>query len=367
MVIFLILFTFSRAISRDNAYESLVAGMALYIIANIFGWMAGIESPSAAGRLSGFETTSPFFDRRIIFPLSSSLNEPPYVAVAFLLAVIAMIKIGRQRRWYHWLGAFASAFVLLAANNRATFLIAITLSATLVSVPKLMRIAAPYVAGTALLLPFLLSATAPVINYVAALLQDNNLLSRGRTDFTISEFEGRGPVWTGVVRFFSEQWSTEGLSGISSKLFGYGYLGQVSSGAYLFIPKASSQFLRERIYLHAHNSVLQAVLDVGLIGAIVLWSIAVLITYRYGRQTKYLPMFVISFTIALSGIFESGLVPGMNWIEFVILMYLAFFIPVAGGSIGGTAGEAVLTERMADPIRSSERSKAGLMAPRSRA
>jgi hypothetical protein len=104
-----------------------------------------------------------------------------------------------------------------------------------------------------------------------------------------------------------------------------------------------------------------------LVGAIVLWSIAVLITYRYGRQTKYLPMFVISFTIALSGIFESGLVPGMNWIEFVILMYLAFFIPVAGGSIGGTAGEAVLTEPMADPIRSSERSKAGLMAPRSRA
>jgi len=341
--------------------------MALYIMANILGWMAGLESPNAAGRLSGFETSSPFFDKRIIFPLSSSINEPPYVAVAFLLAVIAMFKIGRERRWYHWLGAFASVFVLLAANNRATFLIAITLSGALVLAPKLMRIAAPYVAGTALLLPFLLSATAPVINYMATLLQDTNLLSRGRTDFTISEFEGRGPVWTGVVRFFSEQWSTAGLSGISSKLFGYGYQGQVNSGAYLFIPKASSQFLRERIYLHAHNSVLQAVLDVGLIGAVVLWIIAILILYRYGRQMKYLPIFVISLTIVLSGVFESSLVPGMNWIEFVILIYLAFFIPTAGSPIGGTTSETMTTDCIADPTRPSERSTATLMAPRSKA
>lgn len=323
---FITLYIISRVATRAAAYQSLIAGLSLYVIANIFGWLIGIKSPYSAYRLSGYETSSPFFGERITFPFSVSINETPYVAAALLLAILAMARTGERLHWHHWIGLFGGIFTLLAANNRTTVLLVFTLSFLIFAAPNIMRVSSPYLLSIALLLPLFISLARPALNFIAETLQDNFFLGRGGTLVSLGTLEGRTEIWDAFISFWSDQYA-RGLSEGSSILFGYGSPGHTISGAYLYVPKAHSEFLRERTALHAHNSALQISLDAGLIGTALLLAVTIHLAYRYSRNPNLLPVFIVLVTFVLSGVLESSLAPGMKYLAIYVLIYLAFFEP----------------------------------------
>lgn len=323
VMIFVILLVLANTITRQAAYDSLLAGIALYLVANVLGWLAGVESPSISARIGGFETTSPFFSQRIIFPFAVSINEAPYVAACLLVSIVALIRMRLRPRWYQWLGLPAAVFVLLASGNRTATIIMILLGAALLLVPRATRVAVPYLAGLGLLLPFYVSMLRPLLEYLADLLRANAFLSRGKGANQLVDFEGRQATWSGSIKFW-----TDHFPGIRPLFFGYGYQGHVKSGAYLFIPQDNSTFLRDRSSLHAHNSILQSLFDAGLIGAVLLFTITVLIVYRYGRSMERLPIFAAATVVAFSGVVEPSLTPGILHIEAFLILYLAFFTPI---------------------------------------
>jgi hypothetical protein len=323
LLVFLIFFVLRPVFTPQSAFESLVAGMVLYLVANILGWMVGITSPHASARLVGFETSSPFFDERVIFPFAQSVNETPYVAAALFVAIIAMLKRRQRIFWYHWTGLLAAPFALLAANNRTAFIIVLVLASGVLVAPRATRLAAPFVAAFALLLPLLTNLTRPLTSYLAGVLDGSALLSRGGNQRSISTFEGREKIWDGITTYWMDL-SLDGFNGISSVLFGHGLQGHVTSGAYLFIPQNFSTFLSDRTYLHAHNSILQESLDGGIVGATILWGVVIWVVYVFSRRTNLFPVLLLSLAVALSGSLEPTLAPGMNFILFYILIHLTF-------------------------------------------
>jgi hypothetical protein len=329
--IFLLLRILSKIIPRKVAYDSLLAGLVFYLVVNVLGWMAGITPPLGRKLESLLLTSSPFFNRRIAFPFSSSINEIPYLAAAVLVAVVAMISIRRRPRWYQWLGAAAAVFVLLAANNRSSIGFAVFLGSALLLASRATRFVAPYVVGTALLAPFLVGLANPLIILIFSKLPENFIARGGSSANTPESFEGRQLVWAGMSRFWTDG-LPDHLPAASSLFFGFGADGHVKSGAYLLIPRSGSLFLLDRSYLHAHNSILQGLLDVGLIGATMLWAVAVLIVYRYGRDADLLPIFGVAVMVAMAGVFEPMLDPGFSFVPVYVLLYLASFAPASVGA-----------------------------------
>jgi O-antigen ligase len=193
----------------------------------------------------------------------------------------------------------------------------------------------PYAVGAALLLPFYVGLLQPVLQYGADLLQFNSFVSRGKDVNQLVDFEGRRATWAGSIRFW-----TDHFPGIRQFLVGFGYQGHVKSGAYLYIPRDNSMFLRDRSALHAHNSVLQAQFEVGLIGSTLLFAVTILLVYRYGRSAELLPAFAATAMIGLSGVVEPSLTPGILHIEAFMILYLAFFTPVKSiRAVGPSAGK----------------------------
>ncbi len=327
--VFVLLYIASSVIPRRSAYDSLLAGLVLYLVANILGWVVGMTPPMGRMRESLMATSSPFFRSRIAFPFSASVNEVPYIAAALFVAVIAMVSIRRRPLWYHWLGAFSAIFVLLAANNRSSIFIGTFVSLALLLGSRATRFLAPYVVGTTLLAPFVVGLANPFVKFIMVDLDLNSFIARGGSVNGPESFEGRQLIWSGITRFWSDGFPDH-LPAITSLLFGYGSPGHVKSGAYLYVPRSGSTFLLDRTYLHAHNSMLQGLLDVGLIGAVLLWAVTVLVVYRYGRQADLLPIFAVAVVIAMSGVFEPLLNAGFHFVPVYALLYLAAFAPAAG-------------------------------------
>jgi branched-subunit amino acid transport protein AzlD len=322
IAVFVVLLVVSLTITRKSAYESLLAGFILYLLANIVGWAAGFQSPGTTNRIGGYETSSLFFSQRIFFPFALSINETPYIGAAVLVAIIAMIKIRRRPSWYHWLGLLAAVFVLLGANNRTAVLLTAALGLSLALAPKATRAAGPYIIGISLLLPFYLVYTRPVFLGLQEYLRSNSFIVRGGSGRGIMGLEGRDVIWSASINFWSEH-----FPGVMQLLFGFGYQGHVKSGAYLYFPTSTTDFFRDRSTLHAHNSLLQALFDTGVVGAGILFAVVVLVVYRYGRSAELLPIFALTTMTALSGVVETNMAPGMGMSPAYLFLCLAFFVP----------------------------------------
>lgn len=327
ILVFFILLILSSAITRQSAYDSLLAGIVIYLTVNIVGWAVGFKSPSYAVRLGGYETTSPFFNERIVFPFTSSVNDIPYVAAALFLSVVAMVKIRRRPRWYLWFGSAAGLFVLLAANNRTALLLVVLLGGGLLLAPTFTRAIGPSMAAAALLLPFYLSLVEPLLQDARFLPGASFLIREGDSE-SLGTLQGRQGIWSGILSFWIDH-----FPGISSAIVGYGYQGHMASGAYLFVPEAASGGFSLRSAIHAHSSVLQASLDTGIIGATIILGTATFLVYRYGRDPELLPMFAMATTIMLSGVAERALTPGSGFLTAFLFIYLASCTPDSPGKV----------------------------------
>lgn len=318
-----ILFVAANSIPREVAYNSLLAGLTLYLVANVVGWQAGLQSPAAAIRIGGYNTEGGLFgDTRVFFPFTRAINEGSYVAATLIVAVVAMIKLRQKPRWYHLLGVIAGLVVLLAANSRTPMLVLVLVAGAILLIPRIARGAAPYVISGALTIPFVLGYLQPVFRSLATLAVEIPYLARGQNIDQVAGLGTRGTIWARSLSFWNNH-----VGSISDQWIGFGYNGHAKSGASAYYASGIGDFLTTRTALTMHNSVLQLLFDAGIIGAVILLVITVFAVYRYGRNPELLPMFAVVVMVALSGVSEVSLAPGLSQTPAFLLLYLLVFIP----------------------------------------
>jgi hypothetical protein len=325
-----ILFVLANSITREVAYDSIVAGMMLYVVANVVGWAAGITNAvGTASRVGAYETNAFFFSKRVFFPFQTSLNESPYIAAAVVVYVLALVKLGRRTRWYHWAAVLAALLILDGSNSRGPLAFAIVLAVGIWFLPNALRAVAPFVVSGALLLPLYMFQAGAGLR----LFREWGVIS-SRSGGGGNAFEGRQQFWEIGLSFW-----TQHFPGLLHFAIGYGYQGQVKSGLTYYFPLAYSEFLRDRRSLHLHNSVLQLMMDTGLLGAAILVIVSGYILFRYAQKIELLPMLAVAVMVVLSGVFEVNLVPGWGQVPVFILLCLAFFTPTK--ELGGSAHSKV--------------------------
>jgi hypothetical protein len=319
----LILINTARAVSRATAYASLLAGLSLYLVSNVAGWLLGLQSASTTVRIGGYETSETLFGaRRVFFPFALSINEPAFVASALIVAVVAMISIRQKPGWHLWAGVAAGIVVILASNSRTPILFAVPLAVLLLVAPRLTRIAAPYAIGLAMLMPFLLQQLQPILNWVGGLVASNEYLARGQDVQDLVGLSSRQVIWTSSIDF----WSTH-VTDTMHQLIGYGYFGHATSGASASYSAGVGSYFTESTAVSMHSPLLQTLFDAGLAGAAILLGITVYAVYRYGRHAETLPMLAVVVMLGLSSTTEAILAPGFGNTPVFLLLYLLVFIP----------------------------------------
>lgn len=342
----MILISVSRTVNRKVASESIFAGMVLYLVANLLAWAIGF-GPDRVGRREGARVGFPPFDGRIDLPLTVGANEASYVAAAVLVAFFAMIRKGQRPSWYHWLGVGGGVIALLADGSRTPVILLATLAPVIYIAPSMTRRLAPYIAATGLLLPFYyLLVQSSLMPKLADLIGAGVLARQNSTD-QIATVSGRDGIWSSITGFWFDR-----VRGVLHQLFGFGVRGQVRSEAYEYIPQNLTRFLKDRTSITAHNSILQALLDTGIFGAIILFSVAVLVVYRYSQMPQDLPMCALATVLVLSGALETNLVAGFGQIPGIVLMCLAFFTPKRSTVSGRGSNPYEFRPRAVDPMSS---------------
>ncbi len=318
----LVLIIIATVVPREDAYASLLAGLSLYLAANVLGWLAGIRSPVSNARLSGFETSSSLFEHRVLFPFARSINEPAYIGGALIVAVIVMIKVRQQPRWYHWVGVAAAIVVMLGSNSRISLLATTLLATALVLAPSTTRKVAPYLVGVGLLLPFLTGVLQSAIRWSANIATSSSYLSRGQSLEQIMALNSREIIWSQSIKFWLDH-----TTSLSTQLFGYGNYGHAKSGAYTYYASAVGHYVREPKLITTHNALLQTLFDGGLLAAVTLFAVVFVAVYRYGRDIDLLPVFAVVTMLGLSGVGDVSIAPGIGHTPAFLLLYLLVFIP----------------------------------------
>jgi hypothetical protein len=330
-----VLVTTARAITRATAYASLLAGLSLYLVANVAGWLVGLQSASSSVRIGGYETSETLFgSRRVFFPFSLSINEPAFVASALILGVAAMISIRQKPTWYHWLGVGAGLVVITASNSRTPVLFAVPLILLLLIAPRITRVAAPYALCVAMLLPFLMQQLQPILNWVGGLIASNDYLSRGQNLEDLVGLSSRQVIWSRSIDY----WDVH-VTDSAHQLFGYGYFGHATSGASAGYTAGVGSFFSDRTAVSMHSPLLQTLFDAGLIGAAILLGITAYALYRYGRGAEMLPMLAVLLMLGLSATTEAILAPGFGNTPVFLLLYLFVFIPTQQSNAVDTKSE----------------------------
>jgi hypothetical protein len=312
----------SRAVSRATAYASLLAGLSLYLVANVLGWLVGVQSPSTAVRVAGLETSSLFFSSRVIFPFTLGINEPAFIAIALIAAVAAMVTMGSRRYWYHWTGVAAAIVVILGSNTRSVVVLGLPLIIGITIAPRLTRALSPYAVGFLMILPFLLRLAPVALTAVISSVGSSSILSRGNASWDLAAFGPRGYIWSQGIDYWSNY-----VTDPTHQLIGYGYRGHVSSGAWIGFTRGIS-YVNARTALSTHNTMLQIVYDSGLIGAAILLGVTTFTVFRYSRDAAFLPMLAVVSALGLSTLTEINITPGYGNTSAFLLLYLAVFMPI---------------------------------------
>lgn len=318
----LVLVTAAWATPRASAYASLLAGLCLYLFANILGWLIGVKSPSSSVRIGEYKSSDNIFSSRIFFPFAQGINEPAWVATALICAVAAIISIRQKPHWYLWAGSVAGVVVILGCNSRTPILVAVPTIAFLLIAPRMTRRLAPYAVSVVMLLPFFIVQAQSVLRWAAELVASSSYLARGNNIEEIVGLSSRDAIWTHSIDY----WGVH-VTETTQQLFGFGFLGHASSGAAASYNSGVS-YLTDRNALTMHNSVLQTVFDAGLVGAVILLGLVFFTVRRYGRDQALLPMLAVAMMVGLSGALEVTLAPGLGQTPIFLLLYLLVFVPV---------------------------------------
>ncbi|GEP39784.1 hypothetical protein NPS01_34470 [Nocardioides psychrotolerans] len=263
----------ARRYPFPSVVKSLLDGVGLFLIANVLGYLAGVESPAAAGRTFSLDSSTGGI--RVFFPLTSSLAVPPLMAAIFVAAGLICLEGGRAVRVYRAVALLAGIFIMVAANTRVALVVSAVVLVASVVAPLIFARASVYLAAFPMVLPFVYPLLAvvvlqPVIHVAASLFP---FLSRGDTEADVA-LEGRDRIWSMAISFWQEQVD------FIHRLVGFGEFGQRSSGASAAYANGDPLLLG----FSSHNSTLQQLFDGGLVGvaSLAFLGLAAVITLRRG-------------------------------------------------------------------------------------
>jgi hypothetical protein len=322
-----------------------VAGVVvvLYMVANIAGWLAGIQSPSASVRIGGYETSSGLFAKRILFPFTTSINEAASVAAVYTAILFLWWMSGRRLGRIHWVGIAAMLFVVVGANSRAPIAVALAVvliaSVAPIAGPRVLQVVAP----VAMAVPFYLAVVQPMIDRGARLALSNEFLSRDQTFDDIAGLGTRGPIWSGTLDFWTSR------PDAVHRLIGWGPNGHAASGANLFYVDGQDGFLSDPVALSTHNTLLQQLLDGGLIGLALLVGGIVLTISRHASHPTTRPLALAAVALAGCSVFEILLAPGATTTPFFLLLAFTAFADRPSGHKPQTREAVPSTRALSTP------------------
>ena len=246
----------------------------LYAGVNLLLYLAGVQNdalnaqylaarePGLMFRLLGLDVT------RVPLPLSGGINTAGLQVASGLALGAGLVRVGVDRGTRRWalVLAVSSLLCILIADSRGGMLGALA-GAGAVFAPRALKRQAKWLAWAVPALPLLL------IFVLGALSNEPWLggLSRAGAS-SVGALSGRPLIWGSILVFLSTFQPVQ--------LVGYGAMGQIGSGvsaryAVLFATDYASP-----LDAGAHNSILQAILDVGYIGA----AIQLLLYWRLLRH-----------------------------------------------------------------------------------
>ncbi|MGY4712352.1 O-antigen ligase family protein [Mycolicibacterium sp. CBM1] len=311
--------------------SSLIDGCGLYLVANVVGVAAGLQSPAAEMRIGGLVESTGFV--RTIYPFTTTLNAPPTIASIYVVAfAFVILEPGLLRRIGRSTFLIAALIVLAGAGSRTPITISAILSITVICFPKIIRwlgqATTIFAAVSVLLLPWIVNAIYFVI--APALTS----LARGRVSDaeSITSIEGREIIWRRSLDYWGN-WVNDPMS----ILLGYGVNGQYRSGASLGYKEFISSIVRNPELASVHNSFLQQLFDGGIIGWLLLTVAIVWASTRLARQRAW-GTWALAGTVGLtvltfSGMTEVSVSPGPSQDTFWILTMLVGISCQAAGKL----------------------------------
>jgi hypothetical protein len=325
-----------RVVTTVNARRiipSLIDGCGLYLLANVVGYLGGLQSPASDTRISGLVEDTGFI--RIIYPLTWSINIPPILAAVYVTSfAFLVVQPGLRSRLLRLIYFAAAVTVLIGAGTRMPLAIAVIIIAVVFCFPAVTRwlgqSTALFASVSAFVLPALIASLAFAIAPLMSLAP-----GRGTTIETITSMQGRDSIWSGSIKFW-----TEWVRDLPHVLFGFGANGQYVSGASISYKNELAELVRHPELAFVHNSFLQQIFDGGVIGWALLTAAAFWASARFANQRRAWGIWAVSAITAMASLLltsatEVTLAPGPAmdpyWL-FLVLVAVSCQISAKGES-----------------------------------
>lgn len=309
----------SRRYSRAELVRGLYLGHVVFLYASWMALFAGLSSATTSNRTGGLESS--FGGSRIIFPFEFSIMTAAYAAAVCVCGLFAGVCFSRF---------YVQAVVVLpiglatlvAADSRTALLLTVVISALLVYAPRLLiATSLPLVAG-ALTLPVLVDVVQVGYGQVVSSLTELGALP-ARAGESNATLNGRTLIWSTGLRLWPGLQDTLG-----TEVFGYGPLGQVSSGVSFHYGRLFAGAYADFNTASLHNAALQQLFDGGLVGLVGLAGATVLGVRRWASAARD-PRgvldrvgFVMLLVMALSAATEVLITPGYTHLGFLVWLLL---------------------------------------------
>lgn len=325
--VFALLIVCARRYPFPALVASLLDGIGVYLVANVLGHLAGLESPVAMNRTFSLESTTGGL--RVFYPFTSGLSTPPALAGIFVACALICLEGRPWRRALRIVALGAAIWILFEGNTRTAILICAAVCLAVVFAPRLIaRAAVPAVSLTVALpftYPVLLSILIrPFITSVVAIAP---FLSRGNVEKDI-ELEGRSPLWSNALDYWT------GDVDVGHALMGYGTFGHYTSGASGAYISGTDPAL---YMLSVHNSAFQQLYDGGVAGLaclVVAWMAALVVAAKRALIGSRAHLLALAAMVALlcGGATEVAQAPGYGMETFWILAGFVIAVAVSRGT-----------------------------------
>jgi hypothetical protein len=263
--------------STERMTAAVVDGVGWYLVTAVVLHVGmGLESRIAPFRP---KTATIFGTQRVLWPLSSSAQEPPIMAALYLVSNAATRRLpGRATAPTRACFLAAVITVWIFGDDRFAVIasIAIVLAATRFSARRVRATGA--VCAVLLCMPWWWGATTGVVSIVS---RDMTVLSRSGNASDLLTLNNRSNVWKASRSVLEQKLGRH-------TLVGYGLRGQRTSGASARYASYFGSYADPQA-ASTHNSLLQLLLDQGLIGAGVEASAIVLAFRALGRRARARP------------------------------------------------------------------------------
>lgn len=320
---------------------SFIDGAGIYLLLNVLGFLAGLQSPNAGDRVGAYVESGGFV--RIIFPLSSSLEVAPTVASVYLASVVFLImEEGGRRRIFRIVCFVAAVAVSSQGADRTGLFAGIVLPVLVFFIPSITRWVAQvttlFASVSATVLPFVV----PKLNYVLIPFLSFIAPNRDTHVANVNSLSNRAEIWSDSLDYW-----TNYVEGSFDRLIGFGQDGQYRSGASMVYARALAGTVKHPEHASMHNSFLQQLFDGGLVGWLLLVLAMFWTSVRLSRRVRVWGAQGMAAVVAVAALLinsmtqvsiSPGYVNETFWLV-VVLVGVACQVPRVAESADGRSGE----------------------------